>query len=318
LQEAFPVQDQADDIHDGLEKVFRVSEYLKFPFTLDEVANYFLPRRNLTAEQLRSILSGTKFPDIRFYVKDGYLLTNPNQLDSSRLEREKMSAAKLGSAASFAGVLRRAVPFIRTVAVTGSVAYGSADRWDDIDLFIVTRRNRLWLSAFMTLVLVRLNKLLDLRPPHLSLFCLSYVHDEEGFEHESQMNRKNPLFARELLKARPVTGVDQYKQILESNDWVGVFHSVAYAAKLIELKDGTDGRRVETKDRSKWFSFPLDWAEAIAYVLLSRYLRIRAYLTNLRLKAQGQNFRVFEPKMSAVSCVYTSNFYEWLRALWEE
>ena len=318
MEEAFPVQDQVDDIHDGLEKVFRVSEYLKFPFTLDEVANYFLPRRNLTAEQLRSMLSGKKFPDIPFYIRDGYLLTNPNQLDSSRLEREKMSAAKLGSAASFAGVLRQVVPFIRTVAVTGSVAYGSADRWDDIDLFIVTRRNRLWLSAFITLVLVRLNKLLDLRPPHLSLFCLSYVHDEEGFEYESQMNRRNPLFARELLKARPVAGVDRYRKILESNDWVRVFYSGPYAAKLVELTDRGDGRSVESKDMSKWFSFPLDWAEAIAYVLLSRYLRIRAYLTNLRLKSQGQVFRVFEPRISAVSCVYTSNFYEWLRSLWEE
>jgi hypothetical protein len=170
----------------------------------------------------------------------------------------------------------------------------------------------------MTLVLVRLNKLLDLRPSHLAPFCLSYVHDEEGFEHESQNNRRNPLFARELLKARPVAGLDQYKQILESNDWVGVFYSAPYEAKLIELNDGTEGRRAETKEKSKWFSFPLDWAETITYVLLSRYLRIRAYLTNLRLKSQGQNFRVFEPKISAVSCVYTSNFYEWLRALWEE
>jgi hypothetical protein len=312
------VQDQADDIHDGLEKVFRVSEYLKFPFTLEEVANYFLPRRNLTAQQLRSILCGKKFSDIHFHIKDGYLLTNPNQLDSSRLEREKMSAAKLGSAANFAGVLRRAVPFIRTVAVTGSVAYGSADKWDDIDLFIVTGRNRLWLSAFMTLILVRLNKLLDLGSPHLSLFCLSYVHDEEGFEQESQMNRRNPLFARELLKARPVAGLDHYRKILESNEWVRVFYSIPYAAKLMELTDQINGQMVETKYRSRWFSFAIDWAEAIAYVLLSRYLRIRAYLTNLRLKSEGQNFRVFEPKISAASCVYTSNFYEWLRGLWEE
>jgi hypothetical protein len=320
LRETFPAQDQAgsDEIHNGLEKVFNVSEYLSFPFTLDEVANYFLPKMNITGEQLRSILSGRNFADIPFYIKDGYLLTSASQSDTSRLEREQISAAKLDSAAKFARVLTRLVPFIRTVAVTGSVAYGSADRWDDIDLFMVTRRRRLWLTAFMTLALVRLGKFLGLRPPYLSPFCLSYVHDEEGFANESQKNRTNPLFARELLKAKPVAGRDQYRKILESNDWVGGFYSMPYAAKLKELDRGINGQWIETRDDSRRFSFLLDWSEGIAFALLSHYLRLRAYLTNLKLKSQGEGLRVFEPKLSAASCVYTSNFYEWLRTMWGE
>lgn len=320
MRETFPAQDQAgsDEIHNGLEKVFNVSEYLSFPFTLDEVANYFLPKMNITGEQLRSILSGRNFADIPFYIKDGYLLTSASQSDTSRLEREQISAAKLDSAAKFARVLTRLVPFIRTVAVTGSVAYGSADRWDDIDLFMVTRRRRLWLTAFMTLALVRLGKFLGLRPPYLSPFCLSYVHDEEGFANESQKNRTNPLFARELLKAKPVAGRDQYRKILESNDWVGGFYSMPYAAKLKELDRGINGQWIETRDDSRRFSFLLDWSEGIAFALLSHYLRLRAYLTNLKLKSQGEGLRVFEPKLSAASCVYTSNFYEWLRTMWGE
>lgn len=294
--------------------MFKVSEYLNFPFTLDEVADYFLPRMNLTAGQLQSILSRGNFPDIPFHIKDGYLLTNANQSDNSRLEREQMSAAKLNSAAKFAAGLTRAVPFIRTVAVTGSVAYGSADRWDDIDLFIVTNRNRLWLSAFMTLILIRLIKLLGLRPSHLVLFCLSYVHDENGFASESQKNRTNPLFARELLKAKPIAGQDEYMRLLETNDWVGTFYPLPYRSKVRALTPA-NGHQNEYPSDSR-SSLILDWAEGLAFVFLSRYLRLRAYLTNLKLKSRGQEFRVFEPKISASSCVYTSNFYEWLRSLW--
>jgi hypothetical protein len=318
LQANFPAEDQAgsDEIHEDLEKVFKVSEYLNFPFTLEEVANYFLPKTQLTGEQLRSILSTRSFADIPFDIKDGYLFTNASQANTSRLEREQMSVAKLDSAAEFARVLRRMVPFIRTVAVTGSVAYGSADKWDDIDLFIVTKRNRLWLTAFMTLVFVRLTKFLGLRAPHLSLFCLSYVHDEQGFANESQRNRTNPLFARELLKAKPVAGAGHYRKILEGSSWVQDIYSMPYAAKLRGLKVETDSQGVEVERDSRLFSFSFKWAEGIAFVFLSRYLRIRAYLTNLKLRSQGQDFRIFEPKMSAVSCVYTSNFYEWLRGLW--
>ena len=318
MQRTLPALGQADlhEIQDGLEKVFKVSEYLNFPFTVEEVANYFLPKVNVTGEQLRSMILAGNFNDIPIHVRDGYLVTSETQSESSRLEREYMSAAKLDSASGFARLLKRLVPFIRTVAVTGSVAYGSADRWDDIDLFIVTKRNRLWLTAFMTLILVRLNKMLGLRPSHLCPFCLSYVHDEEGFAAESQKNRTNPLFARELLKAKPIAGADQYRKILEKNDWVGRFYSAPYAAKLRGLEQETDPEPIEVTGGARGLSWLLDWAERIAFEFLSRYLRVRAYLTNLKLKSQGQGLRVFQPKLSAASCVYTSNFYEWLRTLW--
>lgn len=320
MQNIIPTPDQADleRIHSGLEKVYELSTYLHFPFTIDEVASFFLPQMNVTGEQLRSLLVGKSFADIPFHVRDGYLLTSDTQSETARLERERMSAAKLDSAANFAGVLTRLVPFIRTVAVTGSVAYGSADKWDDIDLFIVSQRKRLWLSAFLTLVLVRLGKLLGLKPSHLSLFCLSYVHDEQGFANESQRNRTNPLFARELLKAKPVAGREQYLRILEENDWVGNFYSAPYVAKLKGLRPNLNGQKMKGTANSGPLSLFLDWAESMAYTFLSRYLRLRAYLTNLKLKSEGQNFRVFDPIITAASCVYTSNFYRWLRALWVE
>ncbi len=320
MEKTFPAINEADmeRIHCGLEKVFEVSAYLDFPFTLDEVTSYFLPKENITREQLRSLVAEGRFSDIPFHIHDGFLLTAPTQSESSRLQKERMSAAKLDSAAGFALALKKLVPFVKTIAVTGSVAYGSADKWDDIDLFVVTERNRLWLSAFMTLVLVRLWKLLGLRPPHLSPFCLSYVHDEEGFAKESQRNKTNPLFARELLKAKPVAGREQYRKILVENDWVGSFYSAPYAAKLKALEPALNGQTVHIRANPRRFSFFLSWSEGVAYVILSWYLRLRAYLTNLELKSEGQHLRVFDPIITAESCVYTSNFYRWLHTLWGE
>ncbi len=320
LQKALHLQHEPDlqKIHCQLEKVYEVSAYLRFPFTLDEVARFFLPKANITGDQLLSLLAARNFADIPFQIQDGCLLTSAAESSKSRSERERLSAEKLDSAAIFAGILTRLVPFIRTVAVTGSVAYGSADRWADIDLFIVTKRKRLWLSAFITLVLVRLGKLLRLRPPHLSPFCLSYVHDEQGFADESQRNKTNPLFARELLKARPVAGEEQYRKILEENGWVGDFYMTAYISKLKGLGSGAGSQKIGDNANSDRYSFLLDWAEGIAYVFLSRYLRLRAYLTNLKLKSEGQYLRVFDPIMTAASCIYTSNFYRWLRTLWGE
>jgi predicted nucleotidyltransferase len=315
-----PAQEQfdADDIRDGLQKVYEVSTYLDFPFTIEEVASYFLPSSNISTHRLQSLLTSGKFADLPFEIKDGYLLTHANQSRASRFERERMSADKLISATNFASLLTRAVPYIRTVAVTGSVAYGSAAKWDDIDLFIVTERKRLWISAFLTLILVRLDKMLGLRAPHLSLFCLSYVHDEQGFAKESKRNRANPLFARELLKAKPVARAERYRKLLEENVWVREFYSSSYSATLRRLQSEHDGTAITGGSGTGFFSFFADWTEEMAYVLLSRYLRMRAYLTNLRLKSEGKSLRVFEPIMSESSCVYTSKFYRWLSAIWSE
>lgn len=289
---------------------------MDFPFTVEEAANYFLPRSNMTAAQLHSLLAHPDFADLKFVLKDGYLFTSERQSIDSRFEREKVSAAKLESAASIAKLLTKLVPFIRTIAVTGSVAYGSADKWDDVDLFIITERNRLWMSMFLMLLQIRLYKILGLRPAHLLPFCLSYMHDEEGFSKESRRSRTNPLFARELLKAKPIAGTPKYRKILEENKWVEEFYSTPYRDTLRLLETGFDRERKSPELPFRFLSFPLVWAEGISYLILSRYLRVRAHLTNLKLKSEGKNFRAFEPNICRVSCVYTSNFYRWLSALW--
>ena len=264
------------------------------------------------------MLTSHDFADLNFIIKDGYLFTSHNQSLSSRFEREQVSAAKLESAATFANLLTRLVPFIQTIAVTGSVAYGSADKWDDVDLFIITERNRLWISTFLMLLQIRLYKILGLRPAHLLPFCLSYLHDEDGFSKESKRSRTNPLFARELLKAKPIAGTEKYRRILEENRWVEEYYSTPYQQALRLSETAFDGGTASTEALSGFgvLSFLLTWAEGISYILLSRYLRLRAYLTNLRLKSEGKKIRAFEPNISRVSCVYTSNFYRWLSSIW--
>jgi hypothetical protein len=316
--QSFPNHQEFDpELHDGLSKIFDVSTYLDFPFKLEEVANYFLPGSNMTAADLLRLLSSDKYADLKFVIKDGYLFTRHDQSIDTRSQREAMSAAKLIAAAGLAKQLARLVPFIRTIAVTGSVAYGSAEKWDDIDLFVVTDKRRLWISAFLMLCQVRLYKVLGLRAPHLSNFCLSYVHDQEGFSNESRKNRASALFARELLKAEPVAGKEEYRRILKENGWVNDLYSNPYSEKLKLLEAYANGReRLETRP-SGLHCLLLDLADGIFYVTLSRYLRIRAYLANLKLGSEGKTAREFEPIISPSSCVYTSNFYRWLHALWE-
>ena len=298
---------------DGLEQVFKISSWLDFPFTVDEVAEYFLPGLNLTGDQLSGLFTDGVI-DLPFTLRDRYLLTHTSQSIVSRAERKLFSTAKLESASNFTRMLNRLIPWIEMVAVTGSVAYGSARKWDDIDLFVVTKRDRLWLSLSVALILVRLGKLLRIRNSNLLSFCLSYVHDDLGFLQESAKSKFAPLFARELLKAQPLVGIQKYKQILEDNEWIKLVHKTAYISKMSELhKSESLNTGTTTHER---FSFFLQWANGVAFVFLRGYLRIRSHITNAKLKSEGLEFRVFDPVMNRHSCMYISNLYRWLHQLW--
>jgi predicted nucleotidyltransferase len=299
-------------VRDELEQVFKISSWLDFPFTVDEVAEYFLPGLNLTGDQVKALFNDRTL-DLPFTLRDRYLLTNISQSILSRAERKLFSAAKLESAARFANTLTRLVPWIETVAVTGSVAYGSARKWDDIDLFIVTKRDRLWLSLSLALILIRLRKWLRIQDADLLPFCLSYAHDHLGFLQESSKSKFSPLFARELLKAQPLVGIRKYRQILEDNEWVKLVHKTAYTSKMNELHPESSNKGLVAHET---FSFFLQWADGIAFVFLRCYLKIRSHITNTKLKSECQEFRVFEQVMNRHSCMYVSNLYRWLQQLW--
>ncbi len=312
MLEASMKQSVDENLHRSLVTVYQVSSYLDFPFTLNEVADFFLPGADISGNELRQMILDGDFKDVPFKIEDDCLLTRPDQNPHVRLIRESISAQKLMSAGEFASSLTRLIPWVMMIAVTGSVAYGSAGKRDDIDLFIITRRNRLWLSIFFALVLVRVFKTLRVQPTHLLPFCMSYVHDEHGFRNETRKS-VNPLFARELLKAVPLVGKSHYRRLLEENGWVQQLHAASYQAKLKSLP--SSDRKM---DRTPEIPIVLDWADAFAFLMLSRYLRLRAYLTNLKLQSHGQRMRLFDPLLSRNSCVYTSNFYRWLRQLWQE
>ena len=302
-------------VREELEQVFRISSWLDFPFTVDEVAEYFLPGLNLTGDQVRALFTERAI-DLPFTLRDRYLLTGISQSIVSRAERKLFSAAKLESASRFTCTLCRLVPWIEMVAVTGSVAYGSARKWDDIDLFVVTKPDRLWLSLFLALVLARLGKLLRIRDPDLLSFCLSYVHDDMGFIQESSKSKFAPLFARELLKAQPLVGIRKYKQILEGNEWIKLVHKTAYTSKISKLNGSElSTKSVVTRER---FSFFLQWADGVAFVFLAGYLKIRSHITNTKLKSEGKEIRVFDQVRNKHSCMYVSNLYRWLQQLWRQ
>lgn len=108
------------------------------------------------------------------------------------------------------------VPFVRMVAVSGSLAVNNAGNAGDVDLFCITSARRLWLARLFIVPLSKLTrKLSRLFPAYL---CANYVLSLDSLE--VGVEEQNLFTAHEVLQAVPLFGADVREEFLERNAWV--------------------------------------------------------------------------------------------------
>ena len=137
------------------------------------------------------------------------LLVGRENIVKTRVLREKV-AARLWPAALRYGKLIAGLPFVRMVAVTGSLAMNNVDENGDIDYLIVTANGRLWLCRLLVLGVVWLAA-----RERVSL-CPNYLITERALE----ISNHSLYAAHEFAQMVPVAGLEVYLQMRQKNPWV--------------------------------------------------------------------------------------------------
>jgi hypothetical protein len=102
-----------------------------------------------------------------------------------------------------------AMPFVRMVALSGSLAHLNAEGVADLDLFVITSARRVW-SVTLTILIV--GRLLGWR----KRLCLNYVISEQRMAIEPA-----DLFsANQIIHLRPIAGPRTYRKFLDANPFV--------------------------------------------------------------------------------------------------
>jgi hypothetical protein len=105
------------------------------------------------------------------------------------------------------------LPFVRMVAVTGSLAMDNVNDNADLDYLIVTEPGRLWLCRALVLALDRFARLRGVR------LCPNYLVSQRSLSFTPQ----NIYIAHELAQMVPLAGMDVYGEIRECNRWMEQF-----------------------------------------------------------------------------------------------
>lgn len=184
------------------------ADIFDYPLTATEIHRYLVGvPAPLSAVQEQLDTS----PVIQQYIHQNgyyYMLSGRDHLLEIRRERERL-ARPLWIHARHYGQLIAQLPFIRMVAVTGSLSVNNITADADIDYFIITADDRLWLTRAMVILIVRLAETQGIT------LCPNYFLAKRAIELETQ----TLYAAREITQMVPLVGLEVYQQFRSANDW---------------------------------------------------------------------------------------------------
>lgn len=160
--------------------------------------------------ELSSLLSDC----IVFKTGEFYAIRNEPFLAEKRLAGYNAAIVQLVVAKKIARFLSR-FPYVETIAVSGSLSKYYADENSDIDFFMITSGNRLWIAR----TLMHLFKKLTFIIGKQHWFCMNYYIDDIKME----IPEKNLFTAIEIVTLLPLEGRDGFEKFMAANSWVKNF-----------------------------------------------------------------------------------------------
>lgn len=131
-----------------------------------------------------------------------------SDLIETRRRREALSRHLLHRDRPMLSLVSR-MPFVRMVALSGSLAHLNAERSADVDLFVITSAHRVWL---VTVAVLLVAKIMGWR----RRLCMNYVISER----QMAIMPADLFSANQIIHLRPLTGWSTFQQFLAANPFV--------------------------------------------------------------------------------------------------
>jgi hypothetical protein len=179
----------------------------KYPLTDEEIFTY----TNISSkEEVKKQLSVLLDKKIVFKTDNYYTNGSTPELVSRRIKGNKMANEIMPKAIKISRKIAK-FPFVESVNLSGSLSKGYYDLEDDIDFFIITKPNRLWIARTL-LILYKKVFLLNSKKH----FCVNYFISSNNLE----ISERNRFTATEMTTLIPVYGSTFYRKLLDANKWV--------------------------------------------------------------------------------------------------
>ena len=193
----------------------------RYPLKIEEIHSYTNYESILDTEKELQHLIEEK---ILIKVDDFYVYGSDLDSVIKRLRGNMYAGRALKIARQKAKFIAK-FPFVKAVGVSGSLSKGYYDNGSDIDFFVITEPNKLWLCRTI-LMLYKKIFLLNSR----QYFCINYFVSTSQLEIEE----KNRFTATEMKTLIPMQGKTVFEDFFRKNQWVNdYFNKFSHDLSLV-------------------------------------------------------------------------------------
>lgn len=212
------------------------SDIFDYPLTKEELLQYLLIKRSASTNLDTMVLS---LPKVK--KKEGYFyLSGKSSIISLRKKRAAISMEKMKRAKQIVRMLKR-IPSIEFIGMSGSLAMANAEEDADIDLFLITKPQTLWLTRLLVLLLLEVKGKRRKRTgsKFSDTICVNMLVDTNHLCFPKE--RHDAYAAHELVQMKPLfERSNSYRRFLCANEWVLKYLPNGFACiKSREFEQGT-------------------------------------------------------------------------------
>lgn len=203
---------QTTSLSKSIAKVLAYFDVFEHPLTLDEIIN--LGNSNHPTSTYKETLEELIKKEV-CYKYQGFYSINSNIKDFVLKRKNKEFEAKkyFSKLPLFVNLISK-FPFVRGVAISGSLSKGVMHDDGDIDYFIITAPERLWICRTI-LILFKKVFLLNSK----KYFCINYFVDENNLN----IIDRNIFTAIEITYLLPVFNDKLIQKLKQENDWTNSY-----------------------------------------------------------------------------------------------
>lgn len=190
---------------------------------------------SLLEKTLEQLLNEKKI----FRLNNFYSLQNNFLLAEKRIQGNRRAEHLLPKAMKIGRFLFK-FPYVRAIGISGSLSKHYADENADIDFFIITKTNRVWIAR----TLMHFFKKFTFITRRQHFYCMNYYVDEVTL----QMEDKNIFTAIEVKTLLPACGKETLDNFFTANKWSDEFLPACNCRRLQNI-DSPGG----------WFKKFIEW-----------------------------------------------------------
>ena len=199
----------AESMEGCILKTLTYFSIFEYPLTKDELKRFLSPAAD--PGSFENALARLTEEKIIFKIEDLYLLQDNRELVKRRREGN-LRAERLLVKAMKIGKFLSKFPYVRGIAISGSLSKRYAGEKADIDFFIITKASRLWIAR----TFMHLFKKLTFLTGTQHFYCMNYYLDEKALK----LREQNIYTAVETITLLPVCGESMH-DFFAANNWVG-------------------------------------------------------------------------------------------------